>query len=105
MQKVTYCASDMILQNHSEVAYLVASEAQSRAGAFTFLGNKEDNKQIINGPISIIIKIIKVVMVSAAEAEVGALYMNVQALIPLQIMCEELGHKQPLTPMRTDNNT
>ena len=44
-------------------------------------------------------------MASAAEAEVGALYMNAQALIPLRITCEELGHKQPPTPMRTDNNT
>ena len=87
--KVTYRASDMILHNHSDTSYLVASEAQSRAGGFTFLGNKEDNTQIINGPIAIIAKIIKVVMASAAEAEVGALYMNAQALIPLQIMCEE----------------
>ena len=44
-------------------------------------------------------------MGSAAEAEVAALYMNAKDLIPLQKTCEELGHKQPATPMRTDNNT
>ena len=45
-------------------------------------------------------------MASVAEAKVGALYMNAKALIPLQIMCEKLlGHKQPPTPIRTDNNT
>ena len=44
-------------------------------------------------------------MASAAEAEVAALYMNTKELVPLQKMCEELGHKQPATPMRTDNNT
>ena len=38
-------------------------------------------------------------MASAAEAEVAALYMNAQELIPLQITCEELGQKQPATPM------
>jgi hypothetical protein len=44
-------------------------------------------------------------MSSAAEAEVGALFMNAKGLIPLRITCEELGHIQPPTPMRTDNNT
>jgi hypothetical protein len=44
-------------------------------------------------------------MSSAAEAEVGALFMNAKALIPLRITCEELGHIQLPTPMRTDNNT
>ena len=84
--KVTYQASDMILHNHSDAAYLVASEARSRVGGYTFLGNKETNKQIINGPITIIAKIIKVVMSSAVEAEVAALYMNVKDLVPLRIM-------------------
>jgi hypothetical protein len=44
-------------------------------------------------------------MSSAAEAEVGALFKNAKALIPLRITCEELGHIQPPTPIRTDNNT
>ena len=44
-------------------------------------------------------------MASTAEAEVSALYMNTQDLISLQITYEELGHNQPVTPMRTDNNT
>jgi hypothetical protein len=44
-------------------------------------------------------------MSSSAEAELGALFMNAKVIIPLQITCKELGHKQPATPMRTDNNT
>ena len=94
-------ASDMILHNHSDATYLVAFKAQS--GGYTYHGNKE-TKQIINGPITIIAKIIKVVMASVAEAEVSSLYMNAKELIPLQITCEELGPKQPATPMRIDNN-
>jgi hypothetical protein len=67
----------MILHNHSNAAYLVASEAQSRVGGYTYLGNTNTNTlQIINGPILVIAKIIKSVMSSAAEAEVGALFMN-----------------------------
>ena len=95
----------MILHNHSDVAYLVASEAGSQVGGYTYLGNNKTNKQIINGRIAIITKLIKVIMALAAEAEVAALYMNAQELIPLQITCEELGHKQPATPMQTDNDT
>jgi hypothetical protein len=95
----------MVLHNHSDAAYLVASEARSRAGGFTYMGNHQGRPQIINGAISVIAKIIKSVMSSAAEDEVGALFMNAKALIPLRITCEELGHIQPATPMRTDNNT
>jgi hypothetical protein len=69
------------------------------------MGNHKGQPQIINGAILVIAKIIKSVMSSAAEAEIGALFMNAKATIPLRITCEELGHKQPATPMRTDNNT
>ena len=102
---VLYRASDMILHNHSDAAYLVATQARSRAAGYTFCGNKLHNKQIINGPISIIAKIIKGVMSSAAEAEVAALYMNAREILALRLTCEELGHKQPAIPMRTDNST
>ncbi|OEU23630.1 hypothetical protein FRACYDRAFT_233801 [Fragilariopsis cylindrus CCMP1102] len=103
--EIIFRASDMVIHNHSDAAYLVASEARSRAGGFTYMGNHKGNLQIINGAILVIAKIIKSVMSSAAEAEIGALFMNAKAIIPLRITCEELGHKQPATPMRTDNNT
>jgi len=44
-------------------------------------------------------------MASAAESEIAALFMNARELLPLRTTCAELGHKQPATPMRTDNNT
>ena len=80
---VLYRASDMILHNHLDTACLVASEARSRAGGFIYFGNSEDKVQSINGPITVMAKIIKAVMSSAAEAEIGALYMNAQQLFPL----------------------
>ena len=73
---VLYQASDMILHNHSDAAYLVATGARSRASEYTYLGNNPTNTQITNGLISIIAKIIKGVMSLAAESEIGALYMN-----------------------------
>ena len=69
------------------------------------MGNKKGKQQIINAPISVLAKILKMVVASAAEAEIAALFMNAQDLVPLRVTCEELGHPQPATPIRTDNST
>ena len=44
-------------------------------------------------------------MASAAEAEVGALYMNAQEAVPFRTCLIEMGHPQPATPLKTDNMT
>ena len=44
-------------------------------------------------------------MSSAAEAELGALYINAREAIPQRQCLEEMGHKQPPTPMQADNTT
>ena len=93
----------MILSCDSDAAYLVATKSRSRAGGYHYLGNK-DGKQF-NGPVYVLAKIINAVMASAAEAEVGALYMNAQELSPMRTTLEELDHPQPPTPLRTDNST
>jgi hypothetical protein len=46
--EIIFRASDMVLHNHSDAAYLVASEARSRAGGFTYMGNHQRRPQIIN---------------------------------------------------------
>ena len=101
-QKV-YKASDMILSIDSDAAYLVAPQARSRAGGFQYLGNLDGT--LMNGSIAILAKIIKNVMSSAAESEIGALFMNAKIAIPMRITLEELGHPQPPTPIKTDNTT
>jgi hypothetical protein len=40
---------------------------------------------------------------SAAESEVGACFQNAQTAAPLRVTLMELGHKQPSTPLITDN--
>ena len=80
----------MILHNHLDAAYLVATGARSRAAGYTYSGNEIINGPIINGLISIIAKIMKGVMSSAKEAEIKALYMNVQQLLTIRVTCEEL---------------
>ena len=104
---ITYYASDMIIRCDSDAAYLVAPKARSRAGGYIFLGNADSNTQIINAPIMVIATILKMVVSSAAEAEVAALYHCARELVPLRTACSELGHQQPVngTPLRTDNST
>ena len=108
--KITYVASDMCLHAHSDASYLSAPKARSRAGGHFFLSTRQkqgDNPALvpINGPIHIISKIIKFVMGSAAEAEIGAGYMTAQDSIPIRTALEEMGHPQPPTPIQVDNTT
>jgi hypothetical protein len=42
-------------------------------------------------------------MSSATEAELAALYIMAREAEYIRIVLEEMGHKQPPTPMQTDN--
>jgi hypothetical protein len=44
-------------------------------------------------------------MSSAAEAAIGAVFINAKEVAVLRTTLEELGHTQPPTPMETDNTT
>ena len=44
-------------------------------------------------------------MSSAAKVELGALYINVSKAVPMRQLLAEMGHKQPNTPIQTDNTT
>lgn len=101
--EIIYRASDMILRVDSDAAYLVAPQARSRAGGYQYLSNKEGT--LFNGPVLVLAKVIKNVMTSAAEAEVGALFMNAQEAAGLRNCLEAMGYPQPATPMKTDNST
>ena len=45
------------------------------------------------------------VAASAAEAELGSLFLNTQETVKLRIALQEIGHTQPPTPIHTDNTT
>ena len=101
--EIIYRKSEMILQGDSDAAYLVCPQARSRAGGYIYVGNTDRN--LFNGPVLVLARVIKNVMASAAEAEVAALYMNAQEMIPMRQCLIELGHPQPPTPLKTDNST
>ena len=56
------------------------------------------------GPIRTECRILKHVVASAAESEVGGLFHNGQTAVPLRITLHELGFTQPPTPIKTDNS-
>jgi hypothetical protein len=104
--KIRYHTSDMILHIHSDGSYLSENEAKSRAGGFFYMGNTSKNdKKLTNGAILIISKVLKHVMSSAEEAEIGAVFINAKEGAVLRATLEELGHKHPPTPMETNNTT
>ncbi len=94
----------MVLAGHRDVRYLSKSKAHSRVGGHFFMSNNTA-KPPNNGVILTVAQIIKVVMSSAAEAEVGALYINCREAIPARHTLEFMGHPQSPTPMQTDTTT
>jgi hypothetical protein len=96
----------MILHIHSDASYLSQYEAKSRAGGFFDMGNAtKHQKKLTNGATFVISKVLNHIMSSAAEADIGAVFINAKEGAVLRTTLEELGHKQPPTPMETDNAT
>jgi hypothetical protein len=102
---IRYHASDMVLHIHSDSSYLSVSNARSRLGGLFFIGNKSPEQDALNGSILNVAAVIKNVVASAAESEVGACFHNAQSGAPLRVTLTELDHTQPPTPLRTDNST
>ena len=105
--KIRYCAIQMKLHIHSVASYLSASKERSRVGGHFFLSDKFNPKsQTKNkGAVLVVAAILKNVMASAAEAELGGLFINAKEGEVLRTSLEEMGHPQGTTLMQTDNST
>ncbi len=99
---ITYSASKMLLNVHSDAGYLNEKNSLSQAGGHFFLSNN-DTSPPNNGAILTNATIIKAVMSSAAEAELGAFYLNAKEATYLRQILQEMGHPQPRTPIQTNN--
>ena len=97
----------MILNVHSDASHQTARRARSQAGGYLFLGNMPKNGYPIklNGNIAVTCAILKLVSASAAEAELGALFLNTQEAQIIHRTLVETGHPQPPTPIHIDNST
>ena len=105
--KVKFSASDMVMNIHSDASYLTEPNARSRACGHFFMGwLPQDNKPIkLNGAFHTLCSILRFVVASAAEAELGALFLNCQEGMIFRLTLEDLGHPQPKIPVHCDNAT
>ena len=94
----------MVLAVHNNVGYANEKRARSRAGGHFFLSSNDPDPSY-NGAVLTNATIIKNVMSSATEAEIGALYLNARGAVYLRQILAEMGHPQPPTPIQMDNTT
>ena len=80
----------MILTDHADAGFNNETQAQSRAGAHIFL-SENDPIPRWNGPLLTIAQIMQYVMSSAAEAEMGALFITAKEKVPLRHTLTEMG--------------
>ena len=79
---LTYRARSMVLAVHSNASYLTEPKARSRAGGHHFM-SEDERYPAYNGPVLSVAKILRNVMTSAADAEIGALFANTRLAIPI----------------------
>jgi hypothetical protein len=101
---LTYKASDLVLAVHSNASYLSKPKAHSCAGGHMFMAGRDDIPTN-NGAFLNILQIIRAVMLSAMEAELGALFINAKTAVSMCHKLKELSNPQPQTPMQTDIKT
>ena len=92
---INYLARNMILHVASDDSYLCEERACSRAGGHFSLANrlvKNGDKPTTlftnNGAIQTLCQIIKTVMSSAAEADIGATFLNAKYALPIRTTLE-----------------
>ncbi len=79
---LTYCVSEMVLAIHSNASYLSKPKARSQAGGHMFMAGNEEIPSN-NGAVLNISQIIRAVMSSAAEAELGAPFINAKTAVSI----------------------
>ncbi len=104
---VKFRASDMFMNIYSDASYLTELKARSRACRHFFMvWMPKDNKPIkLNGAFHTMCSILQFMVASAAEAKLGALFLNCQEGMIFQLTLEDLGHPQPKIPVHCNNAT
>jgi hypothetical protein len=104
---VRFHASDMILNIHLDVLYLSEANAHSQACGHFLMGWCADPTKPIklNGAFFTLYAILRFVVASAAEAKLGALFLNCKQATIFRLTLEEMSHPQPPTPIHFNNST
>jgi len=104
---VRFHATDMVMNIYSDTSYLSEPKSRSRACGHFFLGWLPVDGQLIrlNGVFHMLCSILCFIVASAAEAKLGALFLNCQEGMIFRLILEDLGYPQPKTPVHYDNAT
>ena len=100
---ILYLSRNMVLCAHSDAGFHNESKERNRSGAHVFLP-ENDAMPRYNGPVLTLAQIIKLVMSSASEAELGALFITAQEMVEMRQTLEEMKWPQPKFPIQTDNS-
>ena len=104
---IRYHASDMVLEVHSDASYNSEPKARRRAGRHFYMGSKMATaiSNTANGAVLATTGVMRAVLSSASEVEIGALFENCKKAAILRITLDKMGYPQPATPVQTDNST
>ena len=104
----------MVLWVESDETY-IRTQARSSAGGYHIMSSKlsgpdsapkpTDLPPLHNGPSYVYCRIMREVLSSAGEAELGVLFHIGKEACSIRITHAELGHTQPAAPMTTANST
>ena len=94
----------MVLCEHYDAGFHNESKGRSRAGAHIFLSENDTIPQW-NGPVLTLAKIIKFVMSSASESELGAMFITAQEMVAMRQTLQEMKWQHPKSLLQTDNST
>ena len=110
--KIQYRANGLQLAINSEASYLSVSTARSRASGIHFLSegppnpnNTEDFVPTVNGIFLVVCKIMRNIVVSAAEDEYGTILVNPQKAVPIRTTLTEILCQQRPTSIQVENST
>ena len=101
---IVYQSSDIILTSHSDAGFNNETKEISRAGSHIFLSENEPIPRW-NEPILTIKKMMKYVLSSAAESEMGDLFLTAKEMVPVRHTLNEMGWHQPPSPIQCDKST
>ena len=97
---------------HSDSSHPYIKKSRIRTGDIYFLSYaKPESKYyetfvpLVNGIIHVVCKILRNIIASAAEAEVGTLFVNAQDVAPIRTTLIEMNHLQPITTIQVENST
>ena len=107
---IRYKSSNMVLHLDSDAAYLTMTGSRGFYDVHFYLSywpstNSMKTNTKINGPIHTECKTIRNVVSSAEEVETCGTFNNGKTAINVRPALTTLNHRQPSTPLKTDNST